>query len=102
MQQDWKSYVWLTLIALFAGAFRWPDIVKDSAGHWRWGALFLQLPTAFAVAVVAHAAVPALVHFVPYAGEYVAEGLTGVLAFIGPLVFTRVFDSLLAKFGGKE
>ena len=100
MLQNWKSYAWLMLIALCASAIRWPDIVRDKDGKFRWGMLLLQLPVAFATGVVAHALVPAALHWFPYAGDFVGEGLAGVLAFAGPLAVVRVFDALSNRLGG--
>lgn len=101
MQDDWKTYAWLTLVALAASAFRWHELAYDAAGKFRWGIIVLQLPTAFAIGTVAHAATPAVLHFFPYAGSFLSEGLAGVFSFAGPLVVTRVVDAALMKFGGR-
>lgn len=101
MDDDWRSYLWLPFLALCASAFRWHDIAYDSKGSFRWGVIVFQVPTAFAIGTVAHAATPTVLHFAPYAGPFVAEGLAGVLAFTGPLFITRLADGVLSKFGVK-
>jgi hypothetical protein len=92
--QTWWEYGWLMLIALCASAYRLPDNLRDSNGKVRWAMLWIQLPTAFATGIVAHAAGPAVVHFLPYAGNFVVDGLTGVFAFAGPLAVPKLFDAL--------
>jgi hypothetical protein len=93
--QDWKTYGWLTFLALCASMVRWPDIVKDKEGHARWGLLFIQFPTAIATGAMAHAAAPAVQHFLPYAGDFVAEGLASAFAFAGPLAAPKLIDALI-------
>jgi hypothetical protein len=100
MQEDWKTLAWLTLVALCASAFRWNEFAYKE-GKFRLGMLVLQIPTAFGIAVIAHAAEPAILHFFPYAGDYLADGITGVLSFAGPLVFARGVEVLIGKIGGK-
>lgn len=93
--QDWKTYLWLTFVALCAGMIRLPDVLKDANGKTRWGMLVLQFPTALVMVVLAKAAAPFILHFFPYAGDLVVDGLTAFFAFAGPMAVPKLLDALI-------
>lgn len=99
----WKTYLWLTFIALMASAVNWGSVMRDSAGNIRWGALILQLPVAFSIGVMSHdLLLPLAKHVLPELMESISYGFTSMLAFMGPLSVQRLFDSVMKKSGVGE
>lgn len=96
-----REYGWLTLVALCAASWQFAETARGPDGRLRWGVIAVQIPMAFAIAVISHAAVPAVLYWFPYAGQDVAAGLSGVLAFLGAVRLGAVADAFLKRLAGK-